>query len=73
VKRDKLGRRIGRNWWRELVVQTWRDAYDAWCVQLEAASNGWATEAREFRDVCPCPTLKATMVGLSGRWDERAA
>jgi hypothetical protein len=65
TRRDKRGRRIGRNWFRELAMETWRAAYDAWCVELEAASNGWATEAREFREAHPCPTYKATLIGLA--------
>lgn len=65
TRRDSRGRRIGRNWWRELAVETWRAAYDAWTLELEAASNGWTTEASEFRAQHPTPTFKATLIGLA--------
>ena len=65
IRRDKLGRRIGRNWWREMVVQTWRDAYDAWCAEAEATALGYETELAEFKLTHPTPTLKATMIGLA--------
>lgn len=65
IRLDRRGRRIGRNVWRETCVETWRAAYDAWTLELEAASNGWATEAAEFRASSPCPTFKSTLIGLA--------
>lgn len=65
TRRDSRGRRIGRNWWREWTVATWRDADDAWQLALEEASVGYATEAEEFRHNNPRPTLKATLIGLA--------
>lgn len=38
-RRDKLGRRIGRNWWREYVTGLHRDARDAWLVQFDLECN----------------------------------
>jgi hypothetical protein len=59
----------GRHWWREAVHDAWRAAHDAWLLDLEAASNGWATEAAEFRAVSPAPRLKDFMTHMSsGRW-----
>ena len=34
-RRDRLGRRIGRNWWREYVTGIYRDARDQWLVQFD--------------------------------------
>lgn len=65
MRRDKRGRRIGRNWWRELVVSTWRSAYDAWQVEAERVAVGYATELADFKRSHPTPTLKATMIGLA--------
>lgn len=67
MRRDKLGRRIGRNWWREYVVDTLRCADHAWWLEAEAASNGWATELAEFRAGHPRPTLKACLVELASK------
>lgn len=58
---------LGRHWWREYVTDAYRGARDAWALELEAASNGWATEAAEFTEAHPPPTLRAFMVGLSPR------
>lgn len=66
VRRDKLGRRIGRNWWREYVMSVYAPARQAWWLQLEASSNGWATEAAEFAAANPGPTLKQFLTGLAG-------
>lgn len=60
-----IPRRSRRNWWHEHVMETWRAAYDQWCADAEAASNGWATELAEWRETHPTPTLKATLIGLS--------
>lgn len=66
MRRDKRGRRIGRNWWREMIVDAWRCAHDAWEAAREAACNGWATEEAEWAADHPRPTLKSFMVGLAG-------
>lgn len=65
IRRDKIGRRIGYNWWRELIMSTWRSAYDAWCAAAEEASVGYATELAAWKLDNPTPTLKATMIGLA--------
>lgn len=38
-RRDRLGRRIGRNWWREFVTGTYRDARDHWESRFEEHTN----------------------------------
>lgn len=65
IRRDRRGRRVGRNWWREHVVSSWRDADDAWWLLAEANGIGYATETAEFRAAHPRPTLKSFMVGLA--------
>ncbi|KAB2809288.1 hypothetical protein F9L07_19810 [Pimelobacter simplex] len=66
IRRDKLGRRIGRNWWRELIVSSWSAADHAWWLHREAVAVGYATEEAEFAAEHPRPTLKAFMVTLAG-------
>lgn len=58
MRRDKLGRRIGRNWWREYVTDLWRCADQAWWLAREAACNGWATEEREWTESHPRPLFR---------------
>jgi hypothetical protein len=65
TRRDRRGRRIGRNWFRELAVSTWREAHDAWLLQREAVCIGYATEEREYAQLHPRPTFKATLIGLA--------
>lgn len=55
----------GHHWWRELVTDTWRCAYDQWQLDAEAASNGWKTELHEFKAHTPVPRLSQFMIGLS--------
>lgn len=66
MRRDRLGRRIGRNWWREWIMDHLTSARASWDLQAEAASNGWATELEEFRELHPQPQLKVFLVGLKG-------
>jgi hypothetical protein len=68
VRRDKRGRRIGHNPWRDYVTDTWRCAHHAWWLAMEAACVGYATEEREWRAVHPCPRLGDFMVELSPSW-----
>ncbi len=64
VRRDRRGRRIGRNWYRELAVETWRGEYDAWQQLAEEHAIGYATELIDFKLEHPTPTFKATLIGL---------
>lgn len=55
VRRDKRGRRIGRNWWREYNCSLLRDAEDAW-QRLYGMNH--QMELDEFLETHPRPTLK---------------
>jgi hypothetical protein len=68
VRRDRLGRRIGRNLWREFVTDSWRAADHAWWLAREAEAIGYATEMAEFAAAHPRPTLRAFMVQLAPAW-----
>lgn len=65
-RRDRRGRRIGRNWWRELICDSWRAADHAWWLLCEEQAIGYASEEADFRAEHPRPTLKAFMVELAG-------
>lgn len=54
-----------RHWWRDYVVDAWRSAMQAWELEAEKASNGWATELSEFRAANPQPRLRDFMLHLS--------
>lgn len=71
MRRDRIGRRIGRNWWRETVTEAWRSADHAWWLAREAACNGWHTEQTEWTADNPRPRLGDFMVALS--YGERIA
>jgi RimJ/RimL family protein N-acetyltransferase len=64
VRRDKRGRRIGHNWWREYIVDAWRSADHAWWLHREAVAMGYATEMREYAAEHPRPQLKLFMIQL---------
>lgn len=78
IRRDRLGRRIGRNAWREYVTGEFRAALDAWERRRESGEDvgGWAgavtaayqMEDDEYRERFPCPRLKDFMVELSYYW-----
>lgn len=61
-KRDKLGRRVGRNWWREHCVDIWFFADHAWRLAREAVAYGYATEEREYALENPRPTFKQVLM-----------
>lgn len=68
VRRDRLGRRIGRNAWREYVMDALSAADHAWWLDREAVAIGYATEMAEYAEEHPRPTLKAFLVGLAPSW-----
>lgn len=68
-RRDKRGRRIGHNPWREYVTDAWRCAYHAWWLGMEAVAIGYATEERDYRATNPPPMLRDFMVGLAASWN----
>lgn len=58
TRRDKRGRRIGFNWWREYNVDLWFCANAAWERECETVAIGYVTEMREFAEQNPRPTLR---------------
>ena len=70
VRRDRLGRRIGRNWWREYNTAIVRDANDA--IDAIKGTNH-QMEPDEFRSVHPYVTLKATLIHNAGMHQSQVA
>lgn len=66
MRRDTLGRAIGRNWWRELNVGILADQERIWQDGLEAYAVGYATEAAEYAERHPRPTLKQLLIDNAG-------
>lgn len=66
MRRDKRGRRIGYNWWREYNVDLLHSATVTWQSDCEAVSLGYATEIAEYRRDNPMPTLKAFLLANKG-------
>lgn len=54
-----------RHEWREAVTDAWRSADHAWWLTAEAATNGYATELREYAEKHPRPRLKDFMTHMS--------
>jgi hypothetical protein len=65
-RRDKRGRVIGYNWWREWIVDQWFYADHAWSLTRESVALGYETEEQLYNEEHPRPTLKSFMVGLAG-------
>lgn len=70
VRRDKRGRRIGYNWWREYNCSLLLDARLVWERDCEAACNGHATEIAEYASINPRPTLKSFLLANAGMYRE---
>lgn len=68
MRRDKLGRRIGRNPWRDWITDCWRSADHAWWCQMEEETSLYDTEVQEWRAVRPRPNLKDFMQSCSSSW-----
>lgn len=66
MRRDKRGRRIGYNWWRELNCDLLFNATAAWERDCEATALGYATEIAEYRAANPRPNLKAFLLANAG-------
>lgn len=64
-RRDKRGRKIGQNWWRDHIVDSWFCAWYAWWLVREDTAMGYKTEEREFAENHPQPTLKSFMIALA--------
>lgn len=71
ARRDKRGRRIGYNWWREYNCNLLLDATLAWERQCEEVAIGYATETAEFARDFPRPNLKDFLVANAGMNTER--
>lgn len=65
-RRDKRGRRIGHNWWREYNCAILLDATLVWERQCEAEALGYPTEVSEYAEAHPRPTLKAFLLANAG-------
>lgn len=65
-RRDRIGRRIGHNWWREYVWNEWAAAYQAWRLGMELEATGYATEEAEYRQAHPSPKFRDYLVALAG-------
>lgn len=65
VRRDKRGRRIGANWWRELIMSQYNAA---WHDRDEREQDNHQMEPAEFAAYWPKPRLKDFLVGNAGLW-----
>lgn len=66
-RRDRLGRRIGYNWWREFIWNEWRCAYDAWYMAMHEHTLLYETEACEYRANHPSPKFKDFLIEHKGQ------
>jgi hypothetical protein len=65
-RRDKRGRRIGRNWWREMNWDLWFYATTVWHSACEAVAFGYETETAEYTADHPLPTFKSFLLANAG-------
>jgi hypothetical protein len=65
-RRDRRGRRIGHNWWREYNVSLWFDATVVWERDCEELALGYKIEEEEYAASVPRPTLKAFLLANKG-------
>lgn len=66
ARRDKRGRRIGYNWWREMNNELFFLQTAVWEEQCEAVALGYPSETAEYAAENPRPTLKALLLGNKG-------
>lgn len=66
IRRDKRGRRIGHNWWREYNCTLLLDATLAWERKRDEVCIGYDTEETEFAQANPCPNLKDFLLANAG-------
>ena len=79
-RRDRLGRRIGRNWWREFIMDQWSSEDAAW-HRLRSSGAHIHTDVvpgadydtgfhqlseDEFKMIRPRPTLKGHLIRNAG-------
>lgn len=65
-RRDKRGRRIGYNWWREMNCDLLLDATLTWEQRCEETTYGYKTEMVEYAERHPRPNLKDFLVRNAG-------
>jgi hypothetical protein len=65
-RRDKRGRRIGWNWWREYNCNLLLDAALVWEAECEAVAVGYETEIAEYAEANPRPNLKDFLIRNKG-------
>lgn len=65
-RRDKRGRRIGYNWWREYNCTLLLDATIVWDRECESNTSMYDTEVEEFRRLNPPPNLKDFLIANKG-------
>lgn len=70
MKKHRKTRKWNR--WVTYVHDLWLLDTLTWERRVEAASNGWATEAAEFEASHPRPRFKDYLVGLSQKWSNAA-
>jgi hypothetical protein len=63
IRRDKIGRRVGFNWWRDHNLQVMRD-YNFAVDSLEGENH--QMEPEEFKQAHPKLTFKQCLVGNAG-------
>lgn len=66
IRRDKRGRRIGHNWWREMNCDLLFNAAAAWERTCEEIAIGYATEIEEYAQDHPRPNLKDFLIRNKG-------
>lgn len=66
-RRDRLGRRIGYNWWREMCVNQMRD-YNFAIAALDGENH--QMEPDEFRAAHPLVTFKQCLIGNAGMFSQ---
>ena len=83
-RRDRRGRRIGYNWWREYNLDILRNAETVWEALKESGEAIMTTSIAgaefttgyyqltdaEYRQIRPRPTLKELLIGNKGMHDE---
>lgn len=70
VRRDSLGRRIGHNWWRALVMEQFNAD---WHHREERREDNHQMEPDEYDAAFPLPRLKDYLVGNAGLWRDDGA
>ena len=66
MRRDKRGRKIGYNWWREYNVEVFRSAYDA--IEAHREDNH-QMEPDEYSAAYPLPRFKDFLLANAGMND----